>query len=165
VDSARARAPRRCRRRRRGRFGVGTLEEQIDGTLAQPRFQATLLAVFAAIALLLASVGIYGVTSHAVNQRTQEVGIRMALGALRGDVMRLVIGQHLGPALIGIAIGVTGGLVLSRYLRTLLYGVAPTDPVTFASMSIALLAVAALACWIPARRATRIDPLVALRAE
>jgi putative ABC transport system permease protein len=146
-------------------FGVTSLESEISRTLSQPRFQAVLLAGFAGIALLLATIGIYGVTSHAVTQRTQEVGIRMAMGAARRDVLLLLIAQHLRPALVGLALGLAGALILSRFLRTLLFGVAATDPLTFTLVGTALLLVAAGACWIPARRATRIDPLVALRGE
>jgi predicted permease len=146
-------------------FRAGTLADELSTTLSQPRFQATLLVVFAAVALLLASVGIYGVTSHAVSQRTQEVGIRMALGARGPDVLRLILRQHLQPALLGIAIGLAASFALSRYLQSLLYGVRATDPATFGIMALALLAVALLASWIPARRAMRVDPLVALRNE
>jgi putative ABC transport system permease protein len=146
-------------------FGVTTLEQELAQTLNQPRFQAILFAGFAAIALLLATVGIYGVTSHAVGQRTQEVGIRMAMGAARRDVLRLIFVQHLRPALIGLAIGVVGAVLLSRFLRSLLFGVSATDPATFVIVAGVLLSVAAVACWVPARRATRVDPLVALRTE
>jgi putative ABC transport system permease protein len=124
-----------------------------------------LLAGFAIIALVLATIGIYGVTSHAVSQRTQEVGIRMALGAHRRDVLRMMFTQHLRPAIIGVVVGIAGAVALGRYLNTLLYGVAATDPATFAAIALALLGVAAVACWIPARRATRVDPLIAVRAE
>jgi putative ABC transport system permease protein len=146
-------------------FAVGTLHSQLSETLTSPRFRAVLLASFAVIALMLASIGIYGVTAHAVGQRTHEVGIRMALGAGRFDVLKMIVAQHLGPALIGLAIGVTGALALSRFLRTMIYGVGTTDPMTFISMGLALIIVTAAACWIPARRATRVDPLVALRTE
>jgi len=146
-------------------FRVTTLEREIGVTLAQPRFQAVLLAVFALIALLLATIGIYGVTSHAVGQRTQEVGIRMAMGAARRDVLRLMLVQHLRPALIGLVIGLAGALALSRFLHSLLFGVGATDPATFALVAVVLLIVAAGACWIPARRATRVDPVVALRTD
>jgi putative ABC transport system permease protein len=146
-------------------FDVTTLERELARTLDQPRFQAVLFAAFAAIALLLATIGIYGVTAHAVGLRTQEVGIRMAMGAVRRDVLRLIFIQHLRPALIGLAIGVVGAVLLSRFLRSLLYGVSATDPTTFVVVAAMLLAVAVVACWVPARRATRIDPLVALRTE
>jgi putative ABC transport system permease protein len=144
---------------------VTTLGAQLSDTLNQPRFQATLLAGFAAIALLLAAIGIYGVTSHAVSQRTQEVGIRMAMGAGRSDVRRLILRQHTLPAVIGVAVGLAGALMLSRSLTSLLYGVRAIDPATYALMSAALILVAVAACWIPASRAMRVDPLVALRAD
>jgi ABC-type antimicrobial peptide transport system permease subunit len=124
-----------------------------------------LLAGFAAIALLLAAIGIYGVTSHAVSQRTQEVGIRMAMGAAERDVLRLILVQHLRPVVAGLALGLAGAVLLSRFLRSLLFGVAATDPATFTLVVIVLFLVACAACWIPARRATRVDPLVALRTE
>ncbi len=146
-------------------FQVTTLERELALTMTQPRFQAILLAGFAAIALLLATIGIYGVTSHAVSQRTQEVGIRMAMGAARSDVLRLILYQHLRPALVGLAVGLLGAVLLSQSLRSLLYGVSTLDPATFALVALVLMAVAAGACWIPARRATRVDPLVALRTE
>jgi putative ABC transport system permease protein len=146
-------------------FAVGTLEGQIFETLTTPRFRAVLLAGFAVIALLLATIGIYGVTAHAVGQRTHEVGIRMALGAARRDVLGLILVQHLKPALIGVAVGGVGAVILSQSLRTLVYGIRATDPITFIAMGAALIAVTIVACWIPARRATRVDPLVALRAE
>jgi putative ABC transport system permease protein len=146
-------------------FRVTTLSAQVGNTLNQPRFQATLLAGFAAIAVLLAAIGIYGVTSHAVSQRTQEVGIRMAMGAGRGDVRRLILRQHVTPALIGVTVGLAGAVLLSRFLTSMLYGVRALDPVTYAIVSVALIAVAVAACWVPASRAMRVDPLVALRAE
>jgi putative ABC transport system permease protein len=146
-------------------FNATTLEAAMALTLTQPRFQALLLAGFAVIALLLATIGIYGVTSHAVSQRTQEVGIRMAMGAARRDVLRMMLTQQLRPALAGLVIGVAGSLLLSRFVQTLLFGVSATDPMTFALVALSLLVVAAIACWVPARRATRVDPLVALRAE
>jgi putative ABC transport system permease protein len=146
-------------------FNAGTLASEFAETLTSPRFRAILLAGFAVIALLLASIGIYGVTAHAVSQRTHEVGIRMALGARAGDVVGMMMTQHLRPALIGLAVGVTAALALSRFLASLVYGVSATDPLTFLLMAAALLAVAAAACWIPARRATRVDPVIALRSE
>jgi putative ABC transport system permease protein len=146
-------------------FRVTTLQAQLSDTLNQPRFQATVLAVFAALALLLAAIGIYGVTSHAVSQRTQEVGIRMAMGARSGDVRRLILRQHVTPALIGIVVGLAGTLALSRFLTSLLYGVRAVDPATYAVVAGSLLVVAIAACWVPARRAMRVDPLVALRAD
>jgi predicted permease len=146
-------------------FRVTTLATEVADTLNQPRFQATLLGGFAAIALLLASIGIYGVTSHAVSQRTQEVGIRMAMGAPRSTVRTLMLRQHVTPALAGVAIGLAGAFVLSRFVSSLLYGVGAMDPVTYAAVTLALIVVAVAACWIPASRAMRVDPLVALRTE
>jgi putative ABC transport system permease protein len=146
-------------------FAIGTLEGQISETLATPRFRAVLLAGFALIALLLATIGIYGVTAHAVGQRTHEVGIRMALGAAGRDVLALMVIQHLKPALIGAAVGVAGAVVLGQSLRTLVFGIKATDPITFVTMAAVLVAVTVIACWIPARRATRVVPLSALRAE
>jgi ABC-type antimicrobial peptide transport system permease subunit len=146
-------------------FATGTLEEELSATLSQPRFRAVLLAAFAAIAMLLASIGIYGVTAHAVSQRTQEVGVRMALGAQRADVLWLILRQHLRPALIGMVLGLAGAVSLARFLESMVYGVRATDPLTFAAMGMALLVVAVAACWIPARRATQVDALVALRSH
>jgi predicted permease len=146
-------------------FRVTTLGAQVADTLSQPRFQATLLGGFAAIALLLATIGIYGVTSHAVSQRTQEVGIRMAMGAQRSDVRWLILRQHVTPAVVGIAVGIGGAFVLSRFLGSLLYGVGAVDPMTYALVTVAVVGVAVAACWLPASRAMRVDPLVALRPE
>jgi predicted permease len=146
-------------------FNSGTLADEFSETLTSPRFRAILLAGFAVIALLLASIGIYGVTAHAVSQRTHEVGIRMALGARGSDVLGMMVVQHLRPALIGLAIGVVAAIALSRSLSSLVYGVGTTDPLTFLLMGAALVGVAAAACWIPARRATRVDPVVALRRQ
>ena len=146
-------------------FRVGTLQSQLSDTLNQPRFRAVLLAGFAAIALVLATIGIYGVTAHAVNQRRHEVGVRMALGASAREVLSLILKQHLRPALVGVMVGVAGAIVLARFLESLVYGVGASDPLTFAFMAATLVAVAVIACWIPARRATRVDPLIALRTE
>jgi putative ABC transport system permease protein len=146
-------------------FAVGTLQGQVAQTLTPDRFGAVLLATFALVAVLLASVGIYGVTAHAVGQRRHEVGIRMALGASRADVLRLMIAQHLKPAVAGVVIGAAGALALSRSLRTLVYGIGVADPLTYIVMAAALLAVTLIACWVPSRRATKVDPLVALRSE
>lgn len=146
-------------------FATGTLAEEFDETLSQPRFRAVLLAGFAFIALLLASIGIYGVTAHAVSQRTQEVGVRMALGAQRSDVLSLILRQHLRPAIIGVVLGLAGALSLARYLQSMVYGIGATDPLTLVAMGLSLLLVAVAACWIPARRATRVDALIALRNQ
>jgi putative ABC transport system permease protein len=144
---------------------VRTMDAYVADSVAAPRFQAILLGGFAALAVLLAAVGIFGVISYAVAQRTQEIGVRRALGANTVGVMRLVLAQGLGLAAVGVAIGIAGGLAISRVLRTMLFGIAPTDALTFTSVAAGLLAVAFLASYLPARRAARIDPMRALRYE
>jgi ABC-type antimicrobial peptide transport system permease subunit len=124
-----------------------------------------LLGVFAFVALFLAAVGLYGVVAYAVSQRTQEIGLRMAIGAQRGDVLRLVLGHGMKLALLGVAVGVGGALALSRYIATMLFEIDRFDAPSYAGTAAALLAVSALACYVPARRAMRVDPLVAMRAE
>jgi putative ABC transport system permease protein len=144
---------------------VQAMNEVAAASFAARRFNMLLLAIFAGLALLLAAVGIYGVMSYAVTQRTQEIGIRMALGARGIDVLALIIRNGLTLTLVGVAIGIGGALALTRLLRTLLFGVAPTDVFTFVAVSAVLVIVALLACYLPARRATKVDPLVALRYE
>jgi putative ABC transport system permease protein len=144
---------------------VQTLEELLGTSVAPRRFNMLLLGIFAGVALVLAAVGLYGVMSYSVSWRTHEIGIRMALGAKRADVLRLVVRQGMTMTLIGLAIGLAGAFVFSRVMIGLLHGVSPTDPLTFTGVSIVLLLVAFLACLIPARRATRVDPIVALRTE
>jgi putative ABC transport system permease protein len=144
---------------------VQTVDESLSSFLAEPRFRSELFSVFAGLALLLAAVGVYGVLSQLVVQRTHEIGIRIALGANRQNVLRLILGEGLKLTLVGVAIGIVGALGLSRLLSGMLYGVGASDPFTFASVSLLLTAVALLACYLPARRATRMNPLRALRCE
>jgi len=146
-------------------FNVSTMEQIVAQSVAARRFSMLLLTVFAVVALALASLGIYGLMSYAVAQRTREIGLRMALGAQSSNVLRLVIGQGMKLALVGVALGLVASLALTRTMKTLLFGVSVTDPVTFAAIALLLIAVALLACWIPARRATKVDPMIALRAE
>jgi putative ABC transport system permease protein len=144
---------------------VQSMEEILADSLAPPRFKMLLLGIFALLAMGLAVVGIYGVVAYGVTQRRQEIGIRMALGAQRREILKMVVGQGLKLALIGVAAGVAGAFALTRFLSSLLYGVRPTDPLTFVAVSLILAAVALLASYIPARRAAKVDPMVALRCE
>ncbi|HEY7544694.1 MAG TPA: ABC transporter permease [Blastocatellia bacterium] len=144
---------------------IRTMEQILSASIARHRFNTILLAVFAALAIALATIGIYGVMSYTVSQSTREIGIRMALGAAQSDLMRLVIGRGLTLTLNGAAIGVAGAFALTRLMKSLLFGVTATDPITFVGVSALLILVAMLACYLPARRATRVDPMVALRYE
>ncbi len=144
---------------------IGTIVTNIAHSTRERRLTVALFAAFALLALMLAAVGIYGVISFSVARRTHEIGVRMALGAQKSDVLRMVVGQGLKLALIGVAVGIAGALALTRFLSSLLYGVKPTDPLTFIAVSLILIAVAMLACYIPARRAAKVDPMVALRYE
>ena len=144
---------------------VATMDERVAGTLARPRVNALLLGGFAATALVLAALGIYGVIAYGVVQRTRELGIRMALGARSDDVLRLVLRQGMMPVLAGLALGLGGAAAASRVLRGLLFGVGGTDPITYAGVAAFLAAVALLASYLPARRAALADPVVALRNE
>jgi len=144
---------------------ITTMDEVVRGANAEPRFEVTLLAVFAAVALTLAAVGIYGVMSYSVSRRTNEIGIRMSLGASRADVLALVLKQGMAHTLAGAVAGLAGAALVARFMEKLLYGVKPYDPATYAVVPLVLGAAALLATYIPARRATRMDPLVALRHE
>ena len=146
-------------------FNVRTMEQIVAQSVAPRRFSMLLLTVFAVAALALASLGIYGLLSYAVAQRSREIGVRIALGAQSSDVPKLVIGQGMKLAFIGVAIGLVASLALTRTMKTLLFGVSATDPLTFAAIALLLTLVALLACFVPARRATKVDPLAALRAE
>jgi putative ABC transport system permease protein len=141
------------------------MDERLSESVAQRRFQMLLFGVFGAVALVIAIVGIYGVISYAVSQRTHEIGIRMALGAQAGDVLRMMVSQGMRLTLIGVALGVAFALSLTRVIESLLFNVSATDPATFVSITLLLVIVALIAIYIPARRATKVDPLVALRRE
>jgi putative ABC transport system permease protein len=149
-------------------YNIHTMEELVSGSMARQRFPMLLLVAFAVLALVLAAVGIYGVISYSVAQRVRELGIRMALGAEKRDIFRMVIGYGLRLALAGLAIGIVAASILTRLLASfshLLYGVGASDPATFAVLSLVLTSVSILACYIPARRAAKVDPMVALRHE
>jgi len=144
---------------------IQTLDQVVSASLAQPRFNTLLVAAFAALALLLGAVGIYGVISYAVAMRTREIGIRTALGATRLDLLRLVVQHGMSLALTGAVIGMVGAVILAHLMSGLLYGVKPSDPPTFFAVFVILVGVALVASYIPARRATKVDPIVALRQE
>jgi putative ABC transport system permease protein len=144
---------------------VMTMEQRLANATTSRRLNTVLLGSFAGLALLLAVVGIYGVMSYAVTQRRREIGVRMAMGAQTGDVLRLVIGEGMKLVLSGALLGLGGALALTRLLKTLLFGVSATDPLTFIAVAALLIIVASLACWIPARRATKVNPIIALRHE
>ena len=146
-------------------MSVMTMEQRISTALARPRFNALLLNLLSTLAAALAGVGIYGVVSYSVTQRTREIGVRMALGAGSSDVLRLVTGQGMGLAVLGVAIGLPASMALTQMMKGLLYGVSATDPSIFAGAALLLCAVAFAACYLPARRAMRVDPVAALRQE
>jgi ABC-type antimicrobial peptide transport system permease subunit len=144
---------------------IRTMEQYLAASVAPRRFNLWLLTVFAGAALVLAATGLYGVISYGVEQRRHEIGIRVALGARAGDVLKLVIGQGMALAIIGVALGLGAALALTRLMESLLFSVSATDPLTFIAIALLLTLVALLACYIPARRATKVDPLVALRPQ
>ncbi len=142
-----------------------TMDDLVANSLSQQRFNMLLLGAFAGLALLLAAVGIYSVLSYSVKRSVREIGIRLALGARPGDVLRKVIFEGMKPTLLGVAVGSAGALALGRVLSSLIYNVKPTDPITFLAVTVLLAVIALLACIIPAYRATKVDPMVALRCE
>jgi ABC-type antimicrobial peptide transport system permease subunit len=142
-----------------------TVAQIFSSSLAERRFNLVIIGVFAVVALLLAVTGIYGVMSYVVTQRTQEIGIRMALGATVTDILKLTLARGFKLVATGLVVGVVGALALTRLLATLLFDISATDPLTFAAVAALLAAVALVACYIPARRATRVDPMIALRYE
>ena len=144
---------------------ISSLEEISGRAIARPRLLAVLLGLFAALGLVLGAVGIYGVLAYSVTQRRQEIGVRLALGAAPLHVLKLVVGRGMVLAGAGVLAGLAGAVGLSRLMHSVLYGIAPSDPLTFAGVALVLLAVALAASWLPARRATRVDPATALRAE
>jgi putative ABC transport system permease protein len=144
---------------------VRTMDEWLDRSTAAPRYRTTLFALFAGLALALSALGIYGVMSYSVGQRTREIGVRMALGARQGNVLGLVLRQGMSLVLIGVGIGLIGAFALTRVIGSLLFNVGTRDPATFSGVAILLAAVAFIACYLPARRATKVDPMVALRYE
>ena len=144
---------------------IQAMDDIVRNLVAPQRFKLVLMGSFALLALVLGAVGLYGVISYAVTERTHEIGVRRALGAQRNDVLKLVIGQGFKLTLMGVGIGILGALALTRSLSTMLYGVKPTDPLTFAAVSLILIVVALVASFIPARRATKVDPMVTLRCE
>ena len=142
-----------------------TMDEAVAASVAQPRFRTLLVVLFATAATLIATCGLYGLMAYAVTQRRREIGVRMALGADRRDVLRLVLTRALRIVVAGVIVGLAGAVGVTRVLQTFLFGVTPTDPIAFTIVTLLLMAVGLMAAWLPARRATRIDPCAALRAE
>jgi len=146
-------------------LGILSMDDRVADSLSPQRFNTLLLVAFAGLAVLLTAVGIYSVLSYSVKRRVSEIGIRLALGAQLGDVLRMVVVEGMKPTLLGVLLGLAGALVLGRALSSLIYGVTPTDPLTFGTVAILLAGIALFASVIPAYRATKVDPLVALRYE
>jgi len=146
-------------------FGAQMLNETVSVSLAQRRFAMIIVVLFALTALLLTGLGIYGVISYIVSERTHEIGIRLALGAEKRDILKMVLRQGLGLAIAGAVVGLAGSVMVSHLITGLLYGVKPTDPATFGAVAVILMSVALIACYVPARRAMRVDPMIALRHE
>jgi ABC-type antimicrobial peptide transport system permease subunit len=146
-------------------FDVRTMEQVLEADRSQRRFQSFVMSVFAGLALVLASIGLFGVLSSLVSQRTHEIGIRMALGAQTKDVLGLVLGEGFRMVLLGIVIGVAAGMALTRYLSSLFFGVSPANPVTYLEVALLMIGIALVACLLPAWRAIRVNPMVALRYE
>jgi putative ABC transport system permease protein len=144
---------------------VQSMEQVVASSIAQQNFNMLLLGIFGGIALVLAAIGIYGLMSYSVEQSAHDIGVRMALGAARGDILSMIVSSGMKLAAVGLVVGVAGAVAASRLLARLLFGVKPTDPVTYAVVVVALGTVAFLACYLPARRAMRVDPIVALRQE
>jgi putative ABC transport system permease protein len=141
------------------------MEENISASVAQPRFRTWLIGIFGAVALVLAGVGVYGVMSYTVTQRTNEIGIRVTLGAQPEEVFRIVVGEGLRLALLGVGAGIVTALAVTRLLKSFLFGITAYDPLTFGGVALLLILVAVAACFFPARRATLVDPMIALRYE
>src|SRR5207237_1862080 len=146
-------------------YNIKTLDEYVAASVAQPRFNTLLLAMFAGLALILTAIGLYGVMSYSVTQRTHEIGIRMALGARQPDVLKMVVRQGMTLTVVGIGAGLIGAYFLTRLMSSLLFSVSATDPITFTAIPVVIAGVAVGACFVPARRATKVDPMIALRSE
>src|ERR1043166_3345127 len=144
---------------------VKTMDHVVSASITQPRFNLFLLGLFGAVAMILSAAGIYGVTAYGVTQRTHELGIRIALGAQVGDVLKMILGQGMAVIGVGMVLGLAAAFALARLLRSLLFGVGENDPLTFTAITVVLFIVALVACYVPARRATKVDPLTTLRYE